>query len=221
MNQPRTWFTSDLHLGHPFVAELRGYGTSGEIDADVERHDATILNNLTSALAPGDTLWVLGDISSGWGPQEERALDLLAQAISGLDVTVHLISGNHDSCHPLHANSADRQRRFLEVFDSVQPYQCVVPWDPDGDGVADNEDLVRKADTEVAWLCHFPRPGQDHEGMESRYDSLRLDVPYVIHGHLHSAAPITGPGQVDVGVDAWGLRPAPYEEVMDLLYRDA
>ena len=116
MNQPRTWFTSDLHLGHPFVAELRGYGNSGEIDADVERHDETILNNLTSALAPGDTLWVLGDISSGWGPQEERALDLLAQAFSGLDVTVHLIAGNHDSCHPLHANSAERSAvswRFL------------------------------------------------------------------------------------------------------------
>lgn len=74
MSHPRTWFTSDLHLGHPFVAELRGYDRG---DADVERHDAAILGNLTAALSPGDTLWVLGDISSGWGPQEERALSLL------------------------------------------------------------------------------------------------------------------------------------------------
>ena len=182
MSHPRTWFTSDLHLGHPFVAELRGYDRG---DADVERHDAAILGNLTAALSPGDTLWVLGDISSGWGPQEERALSLLHDTLLDLDVTAHLIAGNHDTCHPLHANSATRQRRFLEVFDSVQPYQCIVPWDPDGDGVADNEDLAKKADSEVAWLCHFPRPGQDHEGMESRYDNLRLDVPFVIHGHLH------------------------------------
>ena len=91
MNQSRTWFTSDLHLGHPFVAELRGYG-SGE--NDVDRHDATILNNLTDALNPGDTLWVLGDISSGWGPQEERALDLLAETFNGLDVACLLYTSD-------------------------------------------------------------------------------------------------------------------------------
>ena len=73
-------------------------------------------------------------------------------------------------------DSAKRQRRFLEVFDSVQPYQCVVPWDPDGDGVADNEDLARKADTEVAWLCHFPRPGQDFVGELQVHQLHALDL---------------------------------------------
>ena len=43
----------------------------------------------------------------------------------------------------------------------------------------------------------------------------------MIHGRLHSRVPVTGPGQVDVGVEAWNLRPAPYEDVMELLYRDA
>ena len=115
---PTTWFTSDLHLGHPFVAELRGFD-------DVEEHDRVILNNLRDSVRPGDTLWVLGDISSGWRPQEERALELLDDLLTPLrqasePLHVHLISGNHDSCHSLHEKAYERQARFLEVFDSVQ-----------------------------------------------------------------------------------------------------
>lgn len=193
-----TWFTSDLHLGHPYVSELRGFG-------GVDEHDELILSNLVLAVQPGDTLWVLGDISSGWGPQEERALDLLADALEPLrkgsdPLEVHLIAGNHDSCHPLHEDSHVRQRRFLEVFDSVQSMQ-IMQWQ--------GQDV---------WLSHFPRPGYEHEGMESRFDELRLTVPYLVHGHLHSTGPVTAPGQVDVGVDAWDLAPVPQSTVEQTLF---
>lgn len=189
-----TWFTSDLHLGHPFVANLRGFD-------DVEEHDQRILNNLRATLSDGDTLWVLGDCSSGWGPQEERALSLLDATFTDLrsqlnvEFTAHLISGNHDSCHPLHTDSASAQREFLRVFDSVQPFQYF------------------EFAGEPAWLCHFPRPGFDHEGMDSRHDELRLTVERLVHGHLHSATAITGRGQVDVGLDAWNMAPVSEETV--------
>ncbi|KGM19083.1 metallophosphoesterase [Corynebacterium auriscanis] len=195
-----TWFTSDLHLGHPFVANLRGYDNVGE-------HDQRILDNLRATLGAGDTLWVLGDCSSGWGPQEERALRLLEDTFHyirthlGVDFTAHLISGNHDSCHPMYTDSAAAQRDFLRVFDSVQPFQYY------------------EFGGEPAWLCHFPRPGFDHEGMDSRHDELRLRVDRLIHGHLHSPVPITGRGQVDVGLDAWGMKPVSEDRVHTALLR--
>ncbi|MBC2681122.1 phosphoprotein phosphatase [Corynebacterium sp. 4HC-13] len=194
-----TWFTSDLHLGHPFVAKLRGFD-------DVEEHDRTLLGNMLDVLEEGDTLWFLGDLSSGWGPQEERALDLFDATLEPLrndvedPVVVHLISGNHDTCHPLHEEAPERQRRFLEVFDTVQTQQIMF------------------LQGEEVWLSHFPRPGQDHEGMSSRHDDMRLNVPLLVHGHLHSETPVTGPGQIDVGVDAWHLAPVRQETLEEVLF---
>lgn len=179
-----TWFTSDLHLGHQFLANLRGFETTQE-------HDEVVLGNLTDAVRPGDTLWILGDLSSGRSEAEERALTLIDERLRGIEK--HLIPGNHDSCHPLFKSAYGRQRRFLEVFDSVQVYQKF------------------RWDVEDVYLCHFPRPGQDHVGMVSRYDDLRLTVPLLIHGHLHSRFPVTGRGQVDVGLEAWDLKPVPLE----------
>lgn len=186
-----TWFISDLHLGHKFLADLRGFSTTGE-------HDEMILGNLAEAVRPGDVLWMLGDLSSGRSEAEERALTLIDDTLPGIEK--HLVPGNHDSCHPLFRSAFRRQRRFLEVFDSVQAYQKM-RWD--------GEDV---------YLCHFPRPGQDHVGMPSRYDDLRLTVPYLIHGHLHSAFPVTGRGQVDVGVEAWDLKPVPLEILRETLW---
>ncbi|RAV34668.1 metallophosphoesterase [Corynebacterium heidelbergense] len=193
-----TWITADLHLGHPFVAKLRGY-------PDVLQHDRIIVDNLRAALRPGDVLWMLGDISSGWGPQEERALDVLDATFRALRETpagfsVHLIAGNHDTCNPLHPESHLRQRRFLDVFDSVQTFQ-MVEWGG-----------------EQVYLSHFPRPGYEHDNMESRYDELRLDVPLLVHGHLHSSRPVTGHGMVDVGVEAWDLHPVPAKVVQQTLF---
>lgn len=187
------WFTSDLHLGHRFVASLRGFDT-------VEEHDAAVLDGLRDTLSAGDTVWMLGDLSCGDTADEDRALDLLADVLTAAGATADLIAGNHDSCHPLHRGAHLRQRRYLEVFRSVQAYQKL-RWE--------GQDV---------WLSHFPRPGRDHEGMESRYDELRLDVPRLVHGHLHSDAPDTGPGMVDVGVEAWGLRPVAQADVADVVF---
>lgn len=198
--KPTTWFTSDLHLGHPLVSEIRGFGKT---EADVARHDETILENITEALHQGDTLWILGDLSSGWYPQEELALEKLEANLRAADspgISLHLVSGNHDSTHPMFAEAFLRQQRFLEVFDSVQSMQR------------------RTWNDQDVWLSHFPRPGQDHISGGSRHDELRLDVPFLLHGHLHSSEPITGPGQIDVGLDPWDLHPIAEEEAMEMLF---
>lgn len=184
------WFTSDLHLGHRFVAGLRGFD-------DPDEHDEVILGNLRDALRPGDVLWCLGDLAVS---SPRRALDLLGELFDDTGVTAHLIAGNHDPCHPMHRKGYQHQKAYLEIFDSVQPYQRT-EW----------------SGHEV-WLSHFPRPGFDHHGVESRHDNLRLDVPWLVHGHLHSASPVTGPGMVDVGLDAWDLRPVDQAMVRTTLF---
>lgn len=185
-----TWFTSDLHLGHRFVAGLRGF-------RNVDEHDEAVLTNLREAVKSGDRLWVLGDLSVGDENDEQRALDLIERNLSGIQK--HLIAGNHDSCHPLHKSAFKRQPVFLSVFDSVQAYQ------------------KQRWQGHEVWLSHFPRRGQDHAGMPSRFDDLRLTVPLLVHGHLHSDVPQVAEGQVDVGLDAWNLRPVRQEEVQALL----
>ncbi|MDN6439401.1 MAG: metallophosphoesterase family protein [Corynebacterium nuruki] len=184
------WYTSDLHLGHRLVSGLRGF-------EDTDEHDRAILGNLREALRPGDVLWCLGDLAVG---SPTRAIDLLGALFEETGVTAHLIAGNHDACHPMHRKGYLHQQAYLTCFASVQPYQKMV-WA--------GEDV---------WLSHFPRPGHDHEGMASRHDELRLDVPLLVHGHLHSDRPVTGPGMVDVGLDAWELRPVPRDRVQQTLF---
>ena len=96
------WFTSDLHLGHKSVARLRGL--------EVEEHDKRVLRGIRE-LPEGDRLWVLGDLSRGAAEDERRALQLIRE--HGAHLEMHLVSGNHDSCHPIHRSSFRAQRTFL------------------------------------------------------------------------------------------------------------
>lgn len=184
------WLTSDLHLGHHFVARLRGFD-------DVEKHDEAVLAGIRD-LPKGDRLWILGDLSRGSSEEERRALQLLR--VHGAHLEMHLTPGNHDSCHPIHRSSHKTQRMFLDVFHSVQAYQKL------------------KWEGRTVYLNHFPRPGMDHPGMPSRHDEVRLHAEYIVHGHLHSAHPDTGAGLVDVGQDAWDMRPARQVDVQAVLF---
>lgn len=184
------WLTSDLHLGHHFVARLRGFD-------DVEKHDEAVLAGIRD-LPKGDRLWILGDLSRGSSAEERRALQLLR--VHGAHLEMHLTPGNHDSCHPIHRSSHKTQRMFLDVFHSVQAYQKL------------------KWEGRTVYLNHFPRPGMDHPGMPSRHDEVRLHAEYIVHGHLHSAHPDTGAGLVDVGQDAWDMRPVRQVDVQAVLF---
>lgn len=102
------WFTADLHLGHRFVTELRGF-------ASIDEHDTALCDAWRKVVRPADQVWVLGDIAVS---NPTYALEL----IDGLPGTKHLIAGNHDACHPMHRDAYKRQRDYLSVFDSVQAF---------------------------------------------------------------------------------------------------
>lgn len=77
------YFTSDLHLGHAFAAEKRGFASQDD-------HDMAVLNSLC-ALPKHSKLWILGDIA--WGLKELRLLEEVPCE------TMDAVLGNHDKLH--------------------------------------------------------------------------------------------------------------------------
>lgn len=79
------WFTADFHLAHSNIIKYcnRPFNTAEEMDA-------TLLDNLGNKVQPGDILYYLGDLSF-----RAEAARLFFDRLEG--VTIHFITGNHDS----------------------------------------------------------------------------------------------------------------------------
>jgi calcineurin-like phosphoesterase family protein len=171
-----TWFTSDLHFGHRLVAHLRGHGPSRE-EADVTAHDLEIADHWRDTVATDDVVWILGDLDLN-----TRSLPLVA-ALPGRK---RLIAGNHDACHPMHSAAPSVMKRYLEVFEFVQPFARV------------------KLLGEPVLLSHFPYQG-DHTEYGDRFTQYRLpdEGARLLHGHTHSSERWTSTREIHVGWDAW------------------
>jgi len=194
-----TYFTSDLHIGHKYVAGLRGFwegdGEPGPDSVpDLDSHTRAVVD-AWSVVRPDDIVWVLGDIcisASGW----PWALEVL----KGCPGRKRLISGNHDPVANHHRDSWKYQRAALEVFESVQEYGRLklAPKDSPYGG--------------YVLMSHYPYSGigSDH-GME-RYTQYRLrdmGMP-LIHGHTHGTEKLhfsqDGTPEIHVGMDAWKMK---------------
>lgn len=185
-----TWFTSDLHFGHPFVASLRGFGTSRE-DADTDSHDAAIIAKWIARVQPEDKVWVLGDLVG-----RHKDLEYALAIIRKLPGTKHLIAGNHDAVSSIHREGWKFQKQFLESFESVQQFGRV------------------RVQGQNILMSHFPYlgSGSDHTD-DVRYTQYRLpdEGDILLHGHTHSSQKFhisdNDSLQIHVGVDAWDLAP--------------
>ena len=183
------WFTSDTHFRHKKLAELRGF-------KDPDAHDEFIIKTWNNLVRPDDIVWLLGDVGIAKHDDE-----ILAQA-ARLNGCKQLIAGNHDSVHPAHRNSRRHQRRWLEVFESVQAFAKV--------SVCGTDFL----------LSHFPYDG-DHGDREDRYTQYRLrdeGMP-LLHGHLHTDKALTSLVKkiVHVGWDSWDS-PVKDTDIQELLH---
>lgn len=182
----QVWFTSDLHLGHNKVAEYRGF-------SNAQDHDNAVIGHLINQVGKDDHLWILGDISIGSTGAEAYALDRLNELTTRF--YMHLVPGNHDTVHPMRRDAHKKQADWLNVFSSVQPF------------------ARRRINGHNVWLSHFPWHGAGDRGDgPERHSEVRLHdngVDLLLHGHLHSPFPNTGPRSWDVGLDAWDLNPVP------------
>ena len=100
------YYTSDLHFNHTFVAATRDY-------SDAERHDEDLIERFNSVLTKRDHLWILGDVFNG-------SITEGLKQVERLNGVKHLVIGNHDAPWPENRRSHNAQRRFLEVFETVQ-----------------------------------------------------------------------------------------------------
>jgi calcineurin-like phosphoesterase family protein len=191
------WFTSDLHFGHRKVAEVRGFETT-------EQHDEALVDHWEDRVRDADDVWILGDLAAS---SPTYALGVLA-ALPGRK---HLISGNHDRTHPMHRDAHNWQRRYLEVFESVQPF------------------ARRRIEGEEVLLSHFPYERDRAEPRHLQY-RLRDEGLPLLHGHTHGRERLTttlvedAQGlsvrtrvEVHVGLDAWGLQLIPLSTIAELL----
>lgn len=96
------WFTADLHLRHARVAELRGY-------LDIDQHDRALAEAWDEQVHKNDQVWVLGDVTLS-------AIDYALDWLGDRPGARHLITGNHDHCHPMHRDSHNWQRRYLRLL---------------------------------------------------------------------------------------------------------
>jgi len=186
------WFTSDLHIGHRMVAELRGH-------KETDTHDNTLAENWSKTVKQNDQIWVLGDISVGGSRAQEYALSWM-RSLPGVK---HLIAGNHDGVAPMHRNSHKWMDVYMSAFESVQSA------------------ARRKHNGQEILLSHYPYEG-DHSEVQryDQWRLPDYGLP-ILHGHTHSSEKVSySPKcslQIHVGVDAWGLRPVALKEIVELL----
>lgn len=84
MSPHTVWFTSDLHIGHKNILEY-----SGRPFKSVEEMDEALVKNWNHAVAPGDSVYCLGDFALC---DPERATAIAKQ----LRGQKFLVLGNHD-----------------------------------------------------------------------------------------------------------------------------
>lgn len=206
------WFTSDLHIGHKFVAGARRVGSYDAVDRDavtpeiVQDHNDLVASKWDAVVKKDDIVWVVGDLTGGGYIQE--GLDWI-RARPG---TKHLVVGNHDKAHPMNTDSAKYQEVFLGIDEASvgkpRPFKSVQ--------MAARRSVKVRGEKVNVMLSHFPFT-EDHSP-EARYMKWRLrdEGEYLIHGHTHSTERFNGK-EIHVGVDAWDFAPVSLETITEYI----
>lgn len=186
------YLTSDPHLGHRLVSQIRGFGSTVE-------HDLEFVKAWKQTVNENDHVWFLGDLSVS---HPENALELLRD----LPGVKHLVAGNHDEVHPMHRQAWKWQRAYLEVFASVQSAARM---------------RVRRNKRSVdVLLSHFPYAGDHSETDRHNQWRLRDEGAWLVHGHTHSAEKRQFDRCLHVGWDAHHAL-VPWKYVEDIVVAES
>ena len=94
-------FTSDLHFGHKFVADYRGYD-------NIDDHDYAIIDQWNKIAELNSVIYILGDVSF-------RKSETTSKILRMLKGELRLVRGNHDK-----RLSAENLATFTTVDDIVE-----------------------------------------------------------------------------------------------------
>jgi calcineurin-like phosphoesterase family protein len=192
-------FTSDLHVYHKTVAGHRGYwmpsggylqgdGYALAIGQDVPapgRYAEDMADYWDSTVKDDDITFILGDTGIGqWN-------DVLAWFDERPGIK-HLITGNHDPVHPARSDAIKLQKRWLQTFDTINPY------------------ATKKIAGVKVMMSHFPYQsygdGTTHGDPEGRWNEWRVPEELgklLLHGHTHGPEKAHDGNQFHVGIDVW------------------
>ena len=170
-----TYFWSDLHFDDHKVAGERGFSSTSA-------HDNAVIAAWARTVTAADTVWVTGDLAFD---DPTQALEILRW----LPGTKHLVYGNHDTAHPMHANAASERIRYEAVFETAAPSALI---------------SLGGRDT---MLSHFPYTSGK---LRERHAVHRLQDRgmWLVHGHVHQEWRRRGQ-QINCGVDMWPDGPVP------------
>jgi calcineurin-like phosphoesterase family protein len=210
------YFTSDLHLSHPFVAALRGYGDPDE-DNQILRSkgayhefDSMLIDTFNEVMRPDDELYVLGDISTG----SAWSLDSALESLSHLNVPTenrHLILGNHE-------NYGEHGRKIK--FDKLKTQFA------DISGRGEVQIAGRKVQlSHFQFSYHFGQPpieGLAKNMNDLEYKSVAVEKTpgtLLLHGHTHSERifEFGDHSEMNIGLDAWNMCPLPESTITVML----
>lgn len=178
------WFISDTHFGHQNIIKY-----CNRPFADTVVMDDSIINNINSCVASGDTLWHLGDFCFGKGNATAFVETTKAYRQRINCENVNLIWGNHD---PRYFSKSAREVAKTEGFRQLFKV-CMSREQIEVDGI-------------VVDMCHYPK------FMDEDVDE---QIVY-LHGHCHGTLTYKNPRiiHMDVGVDCTNFMPLTLNQII-------
>lgn len=200
------YFTSDNHFGHLNIIKycLRGYGTRAQRVAEREQYSGydeleqkskllfknaddmsrVLTERWNSVVAPGDTVYHLGDFAMGNRKDWQSHFD-------GLNGAIHLIYGNHD-CH---SDWTPYKEIYEMGFASI------------------NEQLFVEVDGHKLWMAHIPLShAPDKRGYVRPKPTEKYDI--ALAGHVHDKYFWNDTGCINVGCDNTEFYPVTLEQLL-------
>lgn len=185
------FFSSDHHFSHANIIKYdnRPFETINEMNEELVRR-------WNAVVSPDDEVIYLGDFS--------LSRDAVLKYLPRLNGIKHLISGNHDHCHPAHAKTQAKIERMTQWYQE-QGFDTICLEDEIFIGL------------ERVKLHHMPYSG-DHTDAGERYVEFRpTDTgQWLLHGHVHGAWKQKG-RMINVGVVHWGYAPVSLPEIKSLM----
>lgn len=185
------FFTSDQHFGHSNIINL-----CSRPFKDVDEMNEALVDNYNAVVGPKDFVYHLGDFALG------KIHTSLAHG-RRLNGRKALIVGNHDRCF---AGGKKSGGKTPQEWESV--YR-----DEAGFSHLDTGDVDVYLRGMNLRLSHFPPVSVFSDDV--RHIEARPEAPssgLLLHGHVHTEWKTQGQW-VNVGVDAWGMRPVSLDEI--------
>ena len=199
------YLTSDQHYFHLRALEIMPFRPWSTIE---EMNEGLIANH-NSVVKPEDTCIHLGDLVMG------KKFENVPKIIPRLNGKHILIPGNH--CFL----PSELKPEKLQAMEDLYLNNGIVEI---AYGCVGLDRFTRDSNDFNIKLCHFPTLTiPDHaDQYEQRYKSLHPTLApgdWLLHGHIHSRAHITGPNLIHVGVDAeaWNYRPVSFDTILGIV----